>query len=425
MPKRIFYFDHAATTPLDPAVLRAMQPYFMDEFGNPSNLYGFGRAARRAVDLATKKIAEALNCASSEFIFTGSATESDNMAIAGVARANRGAGQKIIVSNVEHKGILAVCDALREEGFEIAYLNVGHDGLVNSRDLERELDEKTILVSVTCADSETGTIQPIAELAAVIKKFRARKGAGSGGTLPYFHTDTSQAAAYLDLNVEKLGVDLMTLSGHKLYGPKGIGGLYVRHGVKIRPVIHGGGQQDRLRSGTENVPAIVGFGEAVALVHKHRKKEAARIKKLRDALEKGILKNIPKVVLNGHPMRRLPNFLNISILDIEGEALLLYLDELGIVVNTGSACNSQSLEPSYVLMALGNPYEYVHGSVRFTLGKETTMASVNYVVKHLPAVVATLRKISPLNLAIGQKESMSQPKAFVGGQTPHFLRKKK
>jgi cysteine desulfurase len=427
MAKQTFYFDYAATTPLDPAVLRAMQPYFTKEFGNPANLYGFGRAARQAVSEASKKISAALGCAPSEFIFTGSATESDNMAIAGVARANRtngvgenGGAGKIIVSNVEHKGILAVCEALREEGFEIVYLNVGRDGRVNPHDLERALDEKTILVSVTCADSETGTIQPIAELAAVIKKFRTRNGAA----LPYFHTDASQAAVYLDLNVEKLGVDLMTLSAHKLYGPKGIGGLYVRRGVKIKPVIYGGGQQDRLRSGTENVPAIVGFGEAVALVQKHRKTETARVKKLRDALEKGIFKKIPKVVLNGHPIKRLPNFLNISILDIEGEALLLYLDELGIVVNTGSACNSQSLEPSYVLMALGNPYEYVHGSVRFTLGKGTTATAVNYVLKHLPEVVARLRKISPLNLKLGQKEAMSQPKAFIGNQTPHFLRKK-
>ncbi|MGC9968485.1 MAG: aminotransferase class V-fold PLP-dependent enzyme [Minisyncoccia bacterium] len=428
MAKGRFYFDHAATTPLDPAVLRAMKPYFTDDFGNPSNLYGFGRKAKAAIAAAAKKISAALGCAPSEFIFTGSATESDNMAIAGVARANRrtggngaaGGAGKIIVSNVEHKGILSVCDALREEGFEIEYLKVGRDGLVNPRDLTKMLGEKTILVSVTYADSETGTIQPIAELAKVIKKFRAK----TKSALPYFHTDASQAAAYLDINVQKLGVDLLTLSAHKLYGPKGVGGLYVRRGVRMVPIIYGGGQQDRLRSGTENVPAIVGFGEAVALAAKHRKTEAARVKNLRDALQKGISKKIPKVVLNGHPTKRLPNFLNISILDIEGEALLLYLDELGIMVNTGSACNSESLEPSYVLMALGNPYEYAHGSARFTLGKGTTPAAVNYVLKHLPEVVVKLRNISPLNLKLGEKKITSQPKAFIGGQTPHFLRKK-
>jgi len=280
-------------------------------------------------------------------------------------------------------------------------------------------------VSVTSADSETGTIQPIAELANVIKKFRRKNRSRS---LPYFHTDASQAAAYLDMNVGRLGVELLTLAAHKLYGPKGVGGLYVHRGVNIQPIVYGGVQQGGVRPGTENVPGIVGFGEAVSLAAKRRKTETARIKKLRNALEKGIFEKIPKVILNGDPSRRLPNFLNISILHVEGEALLLYLDELGIMASTGSACNSQSLEPSYVLMALGNPYEYVHGSIRFTLGKGTTMAAVNYVLAHLPEVVVTLRNISPLNLKLGGKRTASQPsepKAFIGGQTPHFLRKDK
>ncbi len=425
MAKRTFYFDYAATTPLDPAVFRAMKPYFADNFGNPSNLYEFGRRAKEAIATAAKKISRPLGCAPQELVFAGSATEADNLAVAGVARANKAFGKKIIVSNIEHKAVLATCDALREEGFEIEYLQVGHDGLVKPRDLEHALDNKVILVSVMYANNEIGTIQPIRELAAVIKKFQARNTGSKNRSLPYFHTDASQAAQYLDINVDRLGVDLMTLSGHKLYGPKGVGGLYVRRGVKIRPVIYGGGQQDRRRAGTENVPAIVGFGEAVALAQKHRGTESARVKKLRDALQKGIFKKIPKVVLNGHSTKRLPNFLNISILDIEGEALLLYLDELGIAMNTGSACNSESLEPSYVLTALGNPYEYIHGSVRFTLGKGTTMTTVHYVLRHLPRIVTKLRKISPLDLKMGQKEVMSQPGAFVGGQTPHFLRKKK
>ena len=439
MARRYFYFDHAATTPLDPAVLRAMKQYFTNDFGNPSNLYSFGRKARAAVAEATQKICAAIGCGPSEFIFTGSATEADNLAIAGVACANRinsadGGAGKIIVSNVEHKGILAVCEALRSEGFTIKYLNVGRDGRVQPNDLAKMLDKRTILVSVTYADSETGTTQPIAELARVIKKIRLRHGGAARGALPYFHTDASQAATYLDINANRLGVDLMTLSAHKLYGPKGIGGLYIRRGTKIKPIIYGGGQQGQLRSGTENVPAIVGFGEAVKLATKHRKTESARVAKLRDALQKGIFKKIPKVVLNGSPdpTKRLPNFLNVSILDIEGEALLLYLDELGIVVNTGSACNSESLEPSYVLTALGNPYEYVHGSVRFTLGKGTTMAAVNYVLAKLPEVVVKLRGISPLNLKLGGAKRMAQnanqpaePKAFIGSQTPHFLRKRK
>jgi cysteine sulfinate desulfinase/cysteine desulfurase-like protein len=247
----------------------------------------------------------------------------------------------------------------------------------------------------------------------------------SGVTCPLFHTDASQAAAYADIDVGKLGVDLLTLSAHKLRGPKGIGSLYVRRGVKLTPIIYGGGQQGRLRSGTENVPAIVGFGEAMKINEIYKKKGSAHVKKLRDALQKGIFTSIKKVVLNGHQTKRLPNFLNISILDIEGESLLLELDEHGIMINTGSACNSESLEPSYVLTALGNPYEFVHGSIRFSLGKDTTMSDVNYVLKYLPKIVERLRKISPLELSPDERKIMSDPRAFIGNQTPHFLRKKK
>jgi cysteine desulfurase len=419
--KKIYYFDHAATTPVDKRVLKKMLPFFSEDYGNPANLYGLGRGANYAVKEALEKICGAINCSLSEFVFTGSATESDNLALAGVARANKERGNKIIISNIEHKGILSIAEALKKEGFEIVELRVSNKGRVNPEDLSELIDEKTILVSVTSSDSETGTLQPIKEMAEIIKKFRIEKKTN----LPYFHTDASQAAAHTKLDVDKLGVDLMTLSAHKLYGPKGIGGLYVRKGVSIKPIIYGGGQQSRLRSGTENVPAIVGFGEAMALVSKDMNKESARLKNLRDKLEKGIFKSITKVVLNGHPKIRLPNFLNISILDIEGEALLLHLDELGIIVNTGSACNSQSLEPSYVLAAMENPYEYIHGSLRFTFGRDSDMASVNYVLKKLPPIVKILRKISPLNLDPANKEKMSMPEAFVGNQTPHFLRKKK
>jgi cysteine desulfurase len=422
MTKRRVYLDYAATTPIDRKVFRAMLLYFTEEFGNPSNLYALGLKAKRALAEAKQKIASALNCTSDEFVFTGSATEADNLAILGVARANKKRGNRIVISNVEHKGILAACDALKEEGFEIVEVRIGRDGLVRPEDVAKVLDQKTVLVSITSADSETGTTQPIAEIAEVVRKFRKKNVQNS---TPYFHTDASQAALYLDIDVEKLGVDLMTLSAHKLYGPKGIGGLYVRRGTAIDPIIFGGGQQKKLRSGTEDVPAIVGFGEAMALAQEHRRAESLRVKKLRDRLETGIFKNIPKVLLNGNKTRRLPNFLNVSILDIEGEAMILYLDEKGILVNTGSACNSESLEPSHVLMAFGNPYEYVHGSIRFTLGKKTTASDVDYVLRELPPIVAKLRKISPLNLKLGSKERMSEPKAFIGGQTPHFLRKKK
>jgi cysteine desulfurase len=416
-----YYFDYASTTPLDNRVLSAMTPYFTKEFGNPSNLYALGRNNNRAVARATEIITGILNCKPSEFIYTGSATEADNLAVLGTARANKDKGNRIIVTEIEHKGVLAICEILKKEGFDVIELPVGKDGLVEISAIEKALTPQTILVSVTSADSETGTIQPIAEIARMIKKFRDKNKT----SLPYFHTDASQTAGYLDINVENLGADLMTLSAHKIYGPKGIGGLYIKWGTKINPIIYGGGQQGRLRSGTENVPSIVGFAEAMFLNNKNKKKESARLKKLRDALEKGIFKSIPKVVLNGHPSKRLPNFLNISILDIEGEAMLLSLDEIGIMVNTGSACNSLSLEPSYVLTALGNPYEYVHGSIRFSLGHGNTMGDVRYVIKKLPAIVKKLRDISPLNLEMGQMSKMSEPKAFIGNQTPHFLRKKK
>ena len=433
--RRQVYFDNASTTPLDPRVLAAMMPYFTDDFGNPSNLYGAGRCARSAVDKASEQIAKVLHCRTDEFIFTGGATEADNLALVGTARAYKGSGNRIIISSLEHKGIMAVCDELEKEGFEIIKLPVGKDGMISPDEVGKHLNGKTILVSITMADSETGTLQPIKEIAELIRKFRGeneRQGGGDGannsiGTksqLPYFHTDACQAAAYADINVDKLGVDLMTLSAHKIRGPKGIGGLYVRKGLKLKPIIYGGGQQGNLRSGTENVPAIVGFGKAVELNQAYKVKGRAGTKKLRDMLQKGIFKSIDKVVLNGHKSKRLPNFLNISILDIEGESLLLELDEHGIMINTGSACNSESLEPSYVLSAMGNPYEFIHGSIRFTLGHDTREADVRYVLKCLPKIVDRLRAISPLNISMTEKKDMSDPRAFLGAKTPHFLRKK-
>lgn len=460
-----YYFDYAATTPLDPRVLRVMKPYFFQKFGNPGSIHEAGRKAKEAIEKAAAKIASILHCRPQEFIFTGSATEADNLAVFGIAKANairdfehssnnptsqavpneasKTVRNKIIISAVEHKAILAPCQALAEEGFEIVKLKVDKNGLVDPNDVAKLLDSKTILVSIIYADNETGTIQPIKEIAKVIKKFRA----SHNSSLPYFHTDASQAAQYLDINVEKLGVDLMTVSSHKLYGPKGIGGLYIKkginpvrgrlsqsgrshafgetasNGVKIKPIIFGGGQQNNIRSGTENVPSIVGFAEALALAESNKQKEYKRIEKLRNELEQGIFKLIPKVVLNGHPQKRLPNFLNVSILDIEGEAALLYLDQKGICASTGSACDSQSLEPSHVILALGRPYEYAHGSLRFTLGKYTTRESIQYLLKHLPPIVEKLRQMSPVNIKIGEEKKISLPQAFVGGKTPHFLKK--
>ncbi len=441
--KKRYYFDHAATTPLDKRVLKKMMPFLTSEFGNPSNLYEMGRKAGQAVAEATETITDILNCRPDEFVFTGSATEADNLAILGVARAHtkrvplfnsesKGAPffGRIIVSQIEHKGILAVCDVLRKDGFDVVELPVLKNGLVDLEVLKKSLTPETILVSITSADSETGTIQPIAEIAKIIRNWKIENSLKIknfklkiDGSLPCLHTDASQAAGYVDIDLGKLPVDLMTLSAHKLGGPKGIGGLYIRHGVNIEPIIYGGGQQGKLRSGTENVPGIVGFAEAIRLNNFHRGDTSVKIKKMRDELEKGIFKLIHKVVLNGHPAKRLPNFLNVSILDVEGEAMLLYLDALGIMVSTGSACNSQSLEPSKVLTALGNPYEFVHGSLRFTLGKENKMSDIKYVLKHLPAVVKKLRAMSPLDLKLGQTAKISNQKAFVGNQIPHFVRK--
>ncbi len=416
-----YYFDYAATTPLEPRVFKVMKPYFSQKFGNPGSIHSAGRETKEAIEKASAKIASILHCRPREFIFTGSATEADNLAVFGAAEANKAAGKRIIVSAIEHKAILAPCNALAEEGFDIVKLKVDKTGLINPADIAKFLDSKTILVSIIYADNETGTIQPIREIAKVIKKFRAK----NNSALPYFHTDASQAAQYCDINVEKLGVDLMTVSSHKLYGPKGIGGLYIRKGVKIKPLIFGGGQQNNMRSGTENVPSIVGFAEALALAEKNKNKECARVGKLRNELEKGIFKFIPKVVLNGHPQKRLPNFLNISVLDIEGEAALLYLDQKDICASTGSACDSQTLEPSHVILALGRPYEYAHGSLRFTLGKYTTRESVRYLLKHLPPIINKLRQMSPVNLKVSEKKEVSLPEAFVGDQAPHFLRKRK
>mgnify|MGYP001576057944 FL=1 len=418
--KKQYYFDHASTTPLDNKVLSLMLPYFSSEFGNPSNLYGMGRNANNAISEATKTITKILGCKMNEFIYTGSATEADNLAILGIARANKEKGNRIIISKIEHKGILSVCEALRREGFDIVEIPVEKNGLLELSALESAINPQTILISISHADSETGTIQPISNISKIIKSVREQ----NESDFPYFHTDASQTTAYLPINVDNLGIDLMTLSAHKLCGPKGIGGLYIRHGTRINPIIYGGGQQNRLRSGTENIPGIVGFAEALSINEKNKKTEFKRIERLRNTLKKGIFKSISRVVLNGHKTKRLPNFLNISILDIEGEAMLLSLDEIGIMVNTGSACNSQSLEPSYILMALGNPYEYIHGSIRFTLGKSNTITDIKYVLKHLPKIVDKLRKISPLNLHLNQKSTISDPRAFIGNQTPHFLRKK-
>lgn len=384
---RFIYMDHAATTYVDPRVKEAMEPYFTENFGNPGGFYELGRVAREAVDASREKVASYLNCSAREVIFTGSGTESDNMAVFGIARMHAEKGKHIIISAIEHHAVEMPAKALKKEGFEVTEVPVDKHGRVSVEDVKAALREDTILVSIMYANNEIGTIQPIEEIGALLKEHQA-----------YFHTDACQAAGALDLDVEKLGVDLLTLNGSKIYGPKGVGILYLRKGVRIKPLIYGGGQERGLRGGTENVPYIVGFAKALEIAQDTREEEVARLTKLRDRMTQGLIDRIPKTILNGHPTDRLPNSVNVSILDIEGEAFTLFLNELQIYASTGSACTSLSLDPSHVIIATGLPYECAHGSIRFTLGRHSTDEEVDYVLEVVPEIVQILRKISPLNL---------------------------
>ena len=391
------YLDYAATTYMDKRVLQAMRPYFEKIYGNPSSIHKEGRKAKYALYQARKKVAQILGCQLAEIIFTGSGTESCNLAIFGMAENFSEKGGHIITSKIEHHAILRPCEKLEKQGFEVTYLPVGREGIVNISDLEKAIRPETFLVSIMYANNEIGTIQPIVEIGELIKKLNISR---SKSYKIYFHTDACQAAGFLDLNINKLGVDLLSLNGSKNYGPKGIGMSFIRQGTPIRPIILGGGQEEGLRPGTENLAGIVGFSKALEITQKGRKKESARLIKLRDYLISEIKKKIPKIVLNGHQKKRLPNNVNISILDIEGEAALLWLDKYGIYALTGSACDSQSLEPSHVILALGRPYEYAHGSLRFSLGRKTTKKDIDYLLKVLPKVVKTLRKISPIKIKL-------------------------
>ncbi|MDP3935154.1 MAG: cysteine desulfurase family protein [Candidatus Giovannonibacteria bacterium] len=404
--KRI-YLDHAATTPLDPRVKKAMELFENENFGNAGGLYREGRTAKDAMEGARTTISKIIGARPEEIIFTSGGTESDNLAIFGVARA-AGHGH-VITTKFEHHAVLEPCQQLAKENFEVTFLDVGEDGIINPEDVKKALRPETILVSIMYANNEIGTIQPIAEIGKIIREFKKENKSG----YPYFHTDACQVAGYLDLNVNNLGADLMTINGPKIYGPKGIGFLYKRAGVKIKPQIIGGGQEARMRSGTEPIGLIVGLAKALEITQAEKKSESNRLMPLRDYFISEIQKRVPKVVLNGHPTKRLPNNINVSILDIEGEALVLYLDAKGISFSTGSACTSESLEPSHVILALGKPYEFAHASMRFTMGRGTTKEELDYVLGELPNAVKWLRKVSPLNLELGAK-SMSHPEAFAG-----------
>lgn len=395
-PKKIrkVYLDHAATTPVDKSVFSAMKPYFTEKFGNPSALYSLGRDAQKTISDCRKTIAGLIHALPENIIFTGSGTESDNMAIFGIAKAHNSHGKHIVSVAIEHHAVLRPLEDLKKKGFEITYVPVGRDGIVDAGAVARAIRPDTILVTVMYANNEMGAIQPIAEIGREILKFRKTHNT----VYPYFHSDACQAAGYLDLDVEKLHLDLMTINGGKIYGPKGTGLLYLRRGVKIAPIIQGGGQEKGLRSGTENVPAIVGFTKALELAQKDKDNESKRLRALTEFFLKKIQGAIANTQLNGPEIgeKRLPNNLNVTFFNIEGEAMLLYLDEYGISCSTGSACTSESLEPSHVLRAMGMPYEMAHGSLRFTFGHGNSKADIDYIMKYLPAVVAQLREMSPI-----------------------------
>ncbi len=388
-----FYFDYAATTPVKKEVLEEMLPFFNTNFGNPSSIYKIGRRGKNAVDIARDRIAKTLNSKSEEVFFTGGGSESDNWAIKGVAFANRDKGNHIITSKIEHHAVLQTCKYLEQEGFEVTYLGVDKYGLVSGDDLKNAIRDDTILISIMYANNEIGTIQPIKELAGIAKE----KGI-------IFHTDAVQAYGNEIIDVEDLGIDLLSVSAHKIYGPKGVGALYIRKGTKIHKLIHGGGQEKMRRAGTENTPGIVGFGKAAEMAYENIEEHIKRLTGLRDKLIDGIITKIEHTELNGHPTKRLPGNVNISFEFIEGEALLLSLDMEGIAASSGSACSSGSLNPSHVLTATGLTHEKAHGSLRLTLGDFTTEDEIDYVIEKLQPIVDRLRNMSPLYENVREKD---------------------
>lgn len=380
------YLDHNATTPIDPQVLEAMLPYYRDKYGNASTLYALGRESRIAIDNARELIAELIHAHPTEIYFTSGGTESDNTALKGIAFANRERGNHIITSQIEHSAILDTCRYLENHGFDITYLPVDRFGKVHLEELLKAITDRTILISIMHANNEIGTIQPIQEIGEIARERKI-----------YFHTDTVQTFGKLPIQVKQMKIDLLSISAHKIYGPKGIGALYVRKGVKMDPLLHGGEQERNRRAGTENVPAIVGFGKAVELAKKQMGTEAQHLTKLRDQLFEGIQARIDGVTLNGHPTDRLPGTLNLSVSHVKGEALLLQLDRKGVFISTGSACASGSIEPSHVLLALGMSEQEARNSLRFSLGRENTEQDIAYVLSVFPEVVKKLREISVLD----------------------------
>lgn len=379
------YMDYAATTYVKPEVLDEMMPYFTEKFGNPSSFYGISRETKMAIDNSRGKIAKALNCDLNEVYFTGGGSEADNWAIKGIAWAHKKKGNHIITTKVEHHAVLHTCEYLEKNGFEVTYLDVNEEGFIDLEELKNAITDKTILVSIMFANNEIGTIQPIKEIGAICKERKI-----------FFHTDAVQAIGNVNIDVKDMNIDLLSLAGHKIYGPKGIGVLYVRKGIKIENLIHGGGQERARRAGTENIASIVGLGKAIELATENLDEHAKKMTVLRDKLIDGLLK-VPHTRLNGpRGDKRLPGNVNITFEFIEGESILLSLDFEGVCASSGSACTSGSLDPSHVLLAIGLPHELAHGSLRLTLGDGSTEEDVDYVIEVVPPIIERLRNMSPL-----------------------------
>jgi cysteine desulfurase len=382
--KRV-YLDYAATAPTDPEVIKAMEPYFFDKFGNPSSIHSFGQEAKKAMEDSRETLAKFLGAGADEIIFTSGGTESNNTVIFGIAASLQDKGNHIITSAIEHHAVGEPCNSLGKKGFKVTYVGVDKTGLLDPQDIKKAITDKTILISVMHANNEIGTIQPISEISRLAKE----KGI-------YFHTDAVQTVGHIPVDVNQLNVDLLSLSAHKFYGPKGVGALYIRKGTRMNRFLHGGDQEKGRRASTQNIPGIVGLAKAIELCQRKMDEEAKFQIALRDRMIKEIPEKISEVRLNGHPFKRLPNNANFSIKYIEGESILLSLDMLGIAASTGSACTSTSLEPSHVLLAIGLTHEIAHGSLRLSLGRWTQPQDIDYLLENLPQVVENLRAMSPL-----------------------------
>ena len=389
---REVYFDNSATTKVDKEVLKEMLPFFEKSYGNPSSIYKLGRENKKAIEDARDKIAKVLNAKSEEIYFTAGGSESDNTAIKGIVYANKLKGNHIITSKIEHPAVTESCKALEKEGFEVTYVDVDENGILDIEKFKAAITDKTILVTIMFANNEIGTIQPIKEIGEITKNRNI-----------YFHTDAVQAVGSLEIDVEELGIDALSLSAHKFYGPKGIGALYIKKGVKFQKYIDGGHQERNKRAGTENVPSIVGLGKAIAMAYENLEEHNKKIKELRDYYVSEVQNKIPYIRINGDIEKRLPGNSNISFRYIEGEGLLLNLDIKGICASSGSACTSGSLDPSHVLLAIGLPHEIAHGSLRISIGKYNTKEEVNYLVESLVEIVQKLRDMSPLYEGVENK----------------------